>query len=585
MTDSSSHSDQQPYQVLARKYRPQSFADLLGHDAMVRTLRNAFDANRVAHAWILTGVRGVGKTTTARILARALNYAVEGGPDAPSIDMAEQGIHCQAIAESRHPDVIEMDAASRTGVDDIRELIESVRYAPVQARYKVYIIDEVHMLSKNAFNALLKTLEEPPTHVKFIFATTEIRKVPVTVLSRCQRFDLRRFDQDTLADYLGGIVEKESAKVDRDGLLMIARAAEGSVRDALSLLDQAIIQHHAAPEEAVSAEQVQDMLGLANRYVSWDILDACLKGEAPKALELFRGQYNCGADPLVVLRDLLELVHLLTRVKAAGEGAASHGSAGTAEATRAKEMAAVYALNGLTRAWSLLMKGLQETQSAPDAAASAEMALIRLCYAADLPTLDEALRQLNNTTPKSGGGGQTITAGAGGNTQAVASVSVGGSAQSGPVAQRKPSPLSAPQSHLQAANETRFETVADLANLAGVKRDAKLREEIEKFVRIVKLEPGRIEFNPAPGAPEDLSGRLAAQLKNWTGERWVVSVNARAKGGETLRNTRNDGIRAHPLIQAALEVFPEIDADRDMRIKEIEEFRPPDENLIEDDES
>ncbi len=589
MTDSPSTSEQ-PYQVLARKYRPQSFADLLGHDAMVRTLRNAFEANRVAHAWILTGVRGVGKTTTARILARALNYQVEGGPDAPAIDMPEQGIHCQAIAESRHPDVMEMDAASRTGVDDIRELIESVRYAPVQARYKVYIVDEVHMLSKNAFNALLKTLEEPPPHVKFIFATTEIRKVPVTVLSRCQRFDLRRFDQETLAGYLGGIVEKENARVEQDGLLMIARAAEGSVRDALSLLDQAIIQHHAAPEDAVTAEQVQDMLGLADRSVSWDMLDACLKGEAAKALELFRAQYNCGGDPLVILRDLLELVHLLTRVKAAGEEAASHGPAGTAETARAKEMAGIYALNGLTRAWSLLMKGLQETQTAPDAAASAEMALIRLCYAADLPTLDEALRQLNNASSSQGGGAGAAapSGGAGGSTQAVASVSVGSGGQGGPVAQHHATPVAATQPYAQsrpkAANEISFETVADIAALAGVKRDAKLREEIEKFVRIVKLEPGRIEYNPGPGAPEDLSGRLAARLKDWTGERWVVSVNSRTRGAETLRNTRNDGIRAHPLIQAALEVFPEIDAERDMRVKEIAEFQLPDETLIEDDD-
>ncbi|HPE29707.1 MAG TPA: DNA polymerase III subunit gamma/tau, partial [Parvularculaceae bacterium] len=386
--------DAAPYQVLARKYRPQSFNDLIGHEAMVKTLRNAFSSGRIAHAYVLTGVRGVGKTTTARILARALNYVGPNGEDnGPQIDMAQEGLHCRAIAESRHPDVLEMDAASRTGVGDIRELIEGVRYAPVEARYKVYIIDEVHMLSTAAFNALLKTLEEPPPHVKFIFATTEIRKLPVTVLSRCQRFDLRRIDPDVLTDHLAAIAQKEKVEVEREGLFMIARAAEGSVRDALSILDQAIVQN-GATGEPVNAASIRDMLGLADRTQVWDLLSAVFSGDAKTALEHFRTQYDAGADPGVVLRDMLELVHLLTRVKAAGPDAAGHGAAGEADAERARDMAGKLSLNALTRAWSLLMKGLSETREAPDPAAAGEMALIRLAYAADLPTPDEALRML-----------------------------------------------------------------------------------------------------------------------------------------------------------------------------------------------
>ena len=384
------------YQVLARKYRPQRFEDLIGHTAMVKTLNNAFAASRIAHAYILTGVRGVGKTTTARILARALNYVGADGVDnGPQMAMPEEGLHCRSIAESRHPDVIEMDAASRTGVGDIRELIEGVRYAPIEARYKVYIIDEVHMLSTAAFNALLKTLEEPPPHVKFIFATTEIRKLPVTVLSRCQRFDLRRIDPEMLTDHLASIADKEGARIERDGLWMIARAAEGSVRDALSILDQAIVQHAVQNSDAeIDADAIRSMLGLVDRAQIWDMAEAIFKGDAPVALDAFAHQYNAGADPTVILRDLLDVVHLLTRVKASGPAAGAHGSAGEADARRAIDMAMDLEMNVLTRGWSLLMKGLSETQIAPDPASAGEMALIRLCFAADLPTPDEALRAL-----------------------------------------------------------------------------------------------------------------------------------------------------------------------------------------------
>ena len=588
---SDSKNSTQPYQVLARKYRPQSFDDLLGHEAMVRTLSNAFASNRIAHAWILTGVRGVGKTTTARILARALNYQTDK-IDQPSIEMKTQGRHCQAIAESRHPDVVEMDAASRTGVADIRELIDGVRYAPIEARYKVYIIDEVHMLSNSAFNALLKTLEEPPPHVKFIFATTEIRKVPVTVLSRCQRFDLRRFDQETLADFLDGICKKEKAKIDHDGLLMIARAAEGSVRDALSLLDQAIIQNlSTGGKKAVGAADVQEMLGLADRSMSWELLEASLKGDATQALTQFRRQYDAGADPVVVFRDLLELVHLLTRVKATGDEAAAHGPAGSAEAKRASDMAADYAINGLTRAWGLLMKALEETQNAPDPAAAAEMGLIRLCYAADLPTPDEAIRLLTQgkatspatTAPVRAGGGASSNSGSG-QVPAVSQVALGnGSTNGGPTAQlatrsRETRPLLAAMP--QAANHLQISTLPELIAFIKAKRDAKLLEEIEKFAKDICVNERKIEFTPAPDTPKDLAGRLATRLKDWTGERWIVSVNTKREDGRTLRQNRNEIIWAHPMIKAALEVFP----GAEVRIKENAEPQTPSEHVAEVDE-
>ena len=548
-------SDPMPYQVLARKYRPQNFDDLIGHGAMVRTLRNAFATGRIAHAYVLTGVRGVGKTTTARILARALNYVGPKGEDnGPTIDLAVEGLHCRAIAESRHPDVFEMDAASRTGVGDIRELIEGVRYAPVEARYKVYIIDEVHMLSTAAFNALLKTLEEPPPHVKFIFATTEIRKLPVTVLSRCQRFDLRRIEIEMLTEHLTSIVGREHARVERDGLFMIARAAEGSVRDALSILDQALIQRN-APDETVSAEMVRAMLGLADRSRSWDLFEAAMRGDAKSALEMFGAQYDAGADPSVILRDLLQIVHLLTRVKAAGPEAASHGAAGEADAARAREMAAALAMNSLTRAWSLLMKGLAETQTAPDPVAAGEIALIRLAFAADLPTPDEALKMLagdNDASSPPRAARPTRNAAA---PQA---------AYAEPRAAYQPA-VAAP-----APSGPRLDSFLDVVRLADQKRDARLKVELESFVHLIAFEPGRIELRLHDRAPGDLAGRLMQRLKEWTGRQWVVSVNAQGAGRDTLRDARTAEALAHPLVRKALEVFPgaEIVAIRDPKTHE-----------------
>lgn len=576
------------YQVLARKYRPQNFDDLIGHQAMVKTLKNAFASGRIAHAYILTGVRGVGKTTTARILARALNYVGPDGADnGPQMDLPEEGRHCRAIAESRHPDVMEMDAASRTGVGDIRELIEGVRYAPIEARYKVYIIDEVHMLSTAAFNALLKTLEEPPPHVKFIFATTEIRKLPVTVLSRCQRFDLRRIDAETLTDHLAGIAEKEKVSIDREALWMIARAAEGSVRDALSILDQAIVQHAASSgpdrkgEGAVNPEEIRAMLGLADRTSVWDLLDAAMKGDAKAALDGFRSQYDSGAEPAAILRDLLDLVHLLTRVKAAGPAAASHGPAGEADATRAKTMADALAMNALTRSWSLLMKGLSETQIAPDPAAAGEMALIRLCFAADLPTPDEALRAL-----KKNSSGVTAPTQRAAPSPQPASEPTSEYAQTPVYSQEAPPAPPAAMVEPVASREQDagpvLNSFKDVVRLAGQMRDAKLRTELESYVHLVEFAPGNIELRLHDNAPADLAGRLTQRLKEWTRQQWLVTVNAQADGAATLRDARYAEVAAHPMVEKTMSLFPgaEITAIREPEVAPA----PPEDNGDDDNE-
>jgi DNA polymerase-3 subunit gamma/tau len=549
------------YRVLARKYRPQDFTGLIGQDALVRTLKNAFATGRIAHAFMLTGVRGVGKTTTARIIARALNCI---GPDGtrkePTIQPCGVCEPCIAIAESRHVDVQEMDAASRTGIDDIREIIEGVRYAPASARYKVYIIDEVHMLSKQAFNGLLKTLEEPPPHVKFIFATTEIRKVPVTVLSRCQRFDLRRIETDELVAHLESIAKKENVNIERAALALIARAAEGSVRDALSLLDQAIAHDE---DHAITADSVRDMLGLADRGRILDLFEKTMAGQVQEALTGLAELYDRGADPLVVMQDLLETTHFLTRIKVA-PGAEGFFDGGSGEAKRAAEIATKLPVPALTRAWQILLKGLFEVRDAVRPIAAAEMALIRLAYAADLPPTDKLVRELleSPSHPTSEGGSKSAKqiSGRGEHTAATASSapkmtsSFSSIGEGGALAATAPKMDSAPTPVLR--------TLEDIAALAAQRGATVLKVHIENDMHLVSLEPGRIEFRPSSRAPRTLAADLAQKLKEWTGIRWVVTV-AREGGAATLGDSKKaahaaklEAVAQDPMVRAVLDRFP-----------------------------
>ncbi len=537
--------------MLARKYRPGHFRDLIGQEAMVRTLTNAFEYDRIAHAFILTGVRGVGKTTTARIIAKGLNC--QRG-DRPTIDPCGECDACRAIAAGRHVDVIEMDAASNTGVDYIREINEAVRYRPADVRYKVYIIDEVHMLSTNSFNALLKTLEEPPPHVVFIMATTEIRKVPVTVLSRCQRFDLRRIETEAMLAHLRGIAGQEGATLSDDALGLIVRAAEGSVRDALSLLDQAIAHGR---EAEIDADAVRAMLGLADRGRVIDLFEAIMRGDAAGALAELGRQYADGADPGIVLRDLAELTHWISVLKIAAE-TADDPTVSPGERERGRDLAGRLSMRVLTRAWQMLLKALEELALAPNAMMAAEMAVIRLTHVAELPPPDELVRKLTEDgatrTPAPPGAGRGPRGGGG----PSAALSVVPAAERAPQSPPSPTPGHAPESAALAG----FARFADVLALIREARDIKLLAEVEEFVRLVRYRPGVIEFNPADGAPADLAGRLGQTLRGLTGARWGVSVSD-AEGAPTVADERRrelDALRAeaenHPLVAAALASFP-----------------------------
>jgi DNA polymerase-3 subunit gamma/tau len=542
-----------PYVVLARKYRPATFDDLIGQDAMVTTLKNAFATDRIAQGYMLTGVRGVGKTTTARIIARALNYEREG-VDKPTFDMPEYGRHCTEIMEGRHPDVLEMDAASNTGVDNIREIIESARYKPMIARYKVYLIDEVHMLSKGAFNALLKTLEEPPDHVKFVFATTEVRKVPVTVLSRCQRFDLRRVDVPVLVEHFRKISGKEGATAEDDGLTLIARSAEGSVRDGLSLLDQAI----ATGSGIVSADVVRTMLGLADRGRIFDLLEKLLSGNAAGALDRFAELYRDGADPQQILTDLAEAIHLTTRAKSLGQQAVGNGLPAE-EKRHAVALAGRISIAMLSRAWQMLIKGLEEAALSPNAAMAAEMVLIRIAFTADLPPPDEIIRAIGGgALPKR----QATPAGAQ-PAQRVPAVQAGGG-EPDDVDEDDPDFLDSPPEDLGDRPLPVLRSFTDVVDLAGVRRDAKLKVHLEEDVSLVKFDPaGSIELHLLPGAPKELGNDLREKLNAWTGRRWMVALsNTRSQPplGQVKRERKAAEIAAlkeHPSVAAVLKAFPD----------------------------
>ena len=549
-----SDTTNQSYQVLARKYRPETFADLVGQDAMVRTLKNAFAADRIAQAFIMTGIRGTGKTTTARIIAKGMNCIGPDGQGGPTTDPCGVCEHCSAIIEGRHVDVMEMDAASRTGVDDIREIIDSVHYRAASARYKIYIIDEVHMLSTNAFNALLKTLEEPPAHVKFIFATTEIRKVPVTVLSRCQRFDLRRIEPEVMIALMRKIASAEAAEITDDALALITRAAEGSARDATSLLDQAI--SHGAGE--TTADQVRAMLGLADRGRVLDLFEAIMRGDASAALSELGAQYSDGADPMAIMRDLAEITHWISVVKITPD-AADDPTISPDERARGATLSEQLAMRVLTRMWQMLLKVLDEVAQAPNSMMAAEMAIIRLTHVADLPSPEELIKKLQNSSPPPvppSGGTSGVSAGIVTNAQSntmVTSASTGGPTASLGSAQPATKTVSA------LAHYATFDAVVDLVRS---QRDVKLLVEVESCIRLVSYQPGRIEFTPTSDAPSDLSQRLGGALQRWTGARWAIILSNMGTAATITedRTAAEDAIKAeaqqHPLMQAAIASFP-----------------------------
>jgi DNA polymerase-3 subunit gamma/tau len=598
-----SSSSTSAYRVLARKYRPKDFSDLMvGQEPMVRTLTNAFETGRIAQAYMLTGVRGVGKTTTARILARALNYKTPE-IDRPTIDLREPGEHCQAIMEGRHVDVIEMDAASHTGIDDIREIIEQVRYRPVSARYKVYIIDEVHMLSTQAFNGLLKTLEEPPEHVKFIFATTEIRKVPITVLSRCQRFDLRRISAADLVGLFSTILEKEGIPAESEALAMIARAAEGSARDGLSLLDQAI----AHGGGSVHADTVRAMLGLADRARIVDLFEHIVRGDVTAALSEFAAQYEAGASPVVVLTDLADFTHLVTRFKYIPD-AANDPSLSEVERVRGREFSETVAVSTLSRIWQMLLKGIPEAENASRPAGAAEMVLIRLAHAAHLPSPEDAARRLADFA---NGGGQPSVPGGNGSGIGRALPSAGAPVTARGIdmgAQRMPSggptamlravptpegaALPEVQSQQQAKAEPQAEplvpvrSLEDVADLCAKNREPVLRARLRSSVHLVKLEPGRLEINLEPDAPKTIVNDLTTKLREWTGITWWVTLSNEmgaptlVQAEEQAKEQRKTDARADPDVAAILAQFPGAKIT-DVRIRaaeeeaEIEDAPPP----------
>ncbi|CAO3401597.1 DNA polymerase III subunit gamma/tau [Azospirillum palustre] len=562
ITAASAPATGQAYRVLARKYRPKTFDELIGQDALVRTLTNAIQSGRIAQAFMLTGVRGVGKTTTARIIARALNCTGPDGTGGPTVSPCGVCDNCRAIAEDRHVDVMEMDAASHTGVDDIREIIDGVRYSPVSARYKLYIIDEVHMLSKSAFNALLKTLEEPPSHVKFVFATTEIRKVPVTVLSRCQRFDLRRVDAQVLKEHFTRVTAMEGAGIEGDAASLIARAADGSVRDGLSLLDQAI----ALAAGTVTAQQVRDMLGLADRTRVIDLFEAAVSAKPAEAMDILADLHRVGADPVVILQDLLDLVHNLTRLKVVPDSA-NDPSLPEAERTRGALLSSKLGMPALTRAWQLLLKGLNEVQAAPVPQQALEMVIVRLSYAADLPTPGELIRQFQAQQANGGGAGAPMGRGPGGggpvavatqSTHAVARSMGSAQPQSAPVAQAAPAPAAIPEGEELSPMPHDFRA---LVQLFSDRREGALYGYMMETVQLVRMEPGTLELKLRPAAPPTLPAKVGQFLTEWTGQRWIVALSegpaqpTLAEQDKAEKHRAWAEAEANPVVRAVLDTF------------------------------
>ena len=538
------------YKILARKYRPETFKDLVGQEAMVKTLKNAFDANRIAQSFILTGIRGTGKTTTARIIAKGLNCIGIDQKGEATVEPCGKCSNCTAIIDGSHVDVIEMDAASRTGVDDIREIIESIYYKASTGRFKVYIIDEVHMLSNNAFNALLKTLEEPPEHVKFIFATTEIRKVPVTVLSRCQRFDLRRIEPEEMIKLLQKITTCEGVNVSEDAIRLITRAAEGSARDATSLLDQAI--SHGGGSS--NAKHVRAMLGIADRGRVLDLFEMIMKGDTASALTELGSQYSDGADPIVILKDLAEITHWISVAKIT-PNINEDPTITPDERNRGTEFSQILSMRVLTRMWQMLIKSLDEISIAPSPIMAAEMIIIRLTHAADLPPTDDLIKKIEKTLKRSNSTKNTETQSKSTNKSST-SEELSLSKQNGS-SNLKIAPMASKE--IEIDSYIKFD---DVLELIKKKRDVKLLIDIENGLRLVFYRPGHIEFTPTNFAPADLAQRLSNRLKEWTGLRWAISVvqNGEAqtiveRKEKNAKDLEKDAY-AHPFVKEALVQFP-----------------------------
>ncbi len=562
MNTSTSNS---PYIALARKYRSSHFGELIGQETLVKTLSNAIESDRVHHAYMLTGVRGIGKTSTARIIAKALNYVGPDGNGKPTTGPTNDCPVCQAIGQDRHPDVIELDAASHTGVDDMRELIDGVRYAPASARYKIYIIDEVHMLSKAAFNALLKTLEEPPENTVFIFATTEVRKVPVTILSRCQRFDLRRIDLPTLSTHYHKICDLEKVTIDQEALHLIARAADGSVRDGLSLLDQAMSQ---ATDKNITTDMISAMLGQADRALIVDLFEAMLSGEAQASLEILERLHKAGAEAKIILDDLLNFTHLLTRIKMVPSLLSSE-SFSSIEKEKGKEFSEKLSIPVLTRVWQMLLKGVTELQSAPQPVKALEMIVIRIIYSADHPPLHKLLEDVassSTATQTKPSMSETMV-----KTEHVPQPTPTSkktiASHQATQAMRKPDlePIPEPVKQKidnQSNDLTSLQAIVDLCHKKG---EILLGAEIHAKIRLVALQPGRLEFNPMPGTAKDLAQRIRKFLSQWTGEQWFISISNR-EGQPTLSEQKAEHetqvkeiVKDHPVMKKMMEHLPPFD--------------------------